>query len=234
MRKQLIGVVVALAMIAAFPLAGLAAEEPGPIDLSGSDHETGNVGERVTLLTETIGAGDWHVVASATLFVPDPEGEFKNSQGCGVYLDGTQVGGAGGSSSLWDFTADGKEVTLDTYLVPPNWTDVMDVVTGPGTLTLECFIDQSHSGASHADREGMVATDTVLTTTDASLDSKDDCKDGGFADFGSKNQGQCIADFNHATDAVVPESKDDCRKGGHADFGFTNQGECIAAVSHAN
>jgi hypothetical protein len=198
MRKQLISAAVAALLVAAFPLAGLGAVDPGPIDLSGSDHPTGNVGERVTLLTEDIGEGDWNVEASARLFVPDPTGQFKNSQGCGVYLDGTQVGGAGGSSGIWELTEDGKEVTLDTYLVPPGWTEVMDVVTGPGTLELECFIDQSHSGAQLADREGMVATDAVLIATQVFPDSKDDCRKGGYAFFGFANQGRCVAAFNHA------------------------------------
>lgn len=95
--------------------------------------------------------------------MPDLEGAWKNSQGCGLYADGEQVGGAGGSSSLWTATADGKEVVFDTFLVPPDWTDLPIVLEGPVTVELECFIDQSHSGATPDQRAGMAATDILVT-----------------------------------------------------------------------
>lgn len=140
--------------------------DTGPVDLSGSDHETGNVGERVTLGMVELDAGEWTVTASVRLFVPDVEGTFKNSQGCGLYAAGEQLGGAGGSSGIWTATADGKEVVLDTFLVPPDWTDepiVVAVDEGTMTVRLECFIDQSHGGASLDQREGMAATDIEIT-----------------------------------------------------------------------
>lgn len=144
--------------------------ELGPVDLSGSDHATGNVGERVMLGTLDLEDGEWTITASVRLFVPDPDpaandgrGTWKNSQGCGLYADGEQIGGAGGSSSLWTATADGKEVVFDTFLVPPNWEDVPIALDGPATVELECFIDQSHSGAQLEQRTGMAATDISIT-----------------------------------------------------------------------
>lgn len=170
------GAVVGLA-VGALALAGPAAaqdeetfSDAGPVDLSGSEHETGNVGERVTLGTLDLGPGEWTITASVRLFVPDPEPEandgrglWKNSQGCGLYLTGEQLGGAGGSSSLWSPIVGGKEVVLDTFLVPPDWTTDPIVVDGPATVELECFIDQSHGGAKLEQREGMAASDISIT-----------------------------------------------------------------------
>lgn len=155
----------ALALAASGPAAAqdeVTFTEPGPVDLSGSEHATGNVGERVTLGTLDLDDGEWTVTASVRLFVPD-HGDTKNSQGCGLYADGEQVGGAGGSSSLWTATADGKEVIFNTFLVPPDWTDVPITLDGPATVELECFIDQSHSGATPDQRDGMAATDISMT-----------------------------------------------------------------------
>lgn len=136
--------------------------DPGPIDLSGSDHPTGNAGEHVELGSVDVPEGDWLIHASVLLFVPD-HGTTKNSQGCGIYVDGVQVGGAGGSSSLWE-PADGggKQVILDTFLVPPDWTSSHVIVTGPATIIIECFIDQSHGGATLDQREGMEARDVSI------------------------------------------------------------------------
>lgn len=154
----------ALALAAGSPAAAqdeVTFTEPGPVDLSGSDHATGNVGERVTLGTLELDDGEWTVAASVRLFVPDLEGAWKNSQGCGLYADGEQVGGAGGSSSLWTATADGKEVVLELNPVDPDADAI--VLEGPAVLELECFIDQSHGGATPDQRAGMAATDISMT-----------------------------------------------------------------------
>lgn len=148
--------------------------DPGPVDLSDSDHATGNVGSRITVGSLDLGSGAWNITASVRLFVPDPDpsandgrGQWKNSQGCGLYAGDTQLGGADGSSSLWSSTADGKEVVFTTFLVPPDWVDepIVLPVDHSATVRLECFIDQSHGGATLEQRDGMVATDISIEAT---------------------------------------------------------------------
>ncbi len=85
----------------------------------------------------------------------------------------------------------------------------------------------------------------------------DDCKKGGWQDFGVfKNQGDCVSYVatggrnlparsttttastttasTTTTTAVgtLPTDKDDCKKGGWEDFGvFKNQGDCVSFVA---
>ena len=47
---------------------------------------------------------------------------------------------------------------------------------------------------------GAALADTVFSTSDSPT-TKEDCKNGGYAKYGFKNQGQCIKAVNHATPA---------------------------------
>ncbi|MPZ51883.1 MAG: hypothetical protein GEU79_03980 [Acidimicrobiia bacterium] len=125
------------------------------VDLSGG----ANAGDHVEVASLELGEGEWTVTGRVNLFVPDTDGSFKNSQGCGIYADGTQIAGAFGSSTIWVSTGRGKFVSteLRPWLVPPTWEYEVIEVTGPATVSMECFIDQSHSGATPEDREGMAA-----------------------------------------------------------------------------
>jgi hypothetical protein len=142
---------------------------PGPIDLSASKPDAHpNVGEPVTVGSIDLEPGGWAISAHVRLFVPDPEDEFKNSQGCDLFLNGEKIAGAqgGGTSSGWVLVEGGKEKVFTTFIGPPgDWSQVIDTVhvTVPSTLDLVCMIDQSHSGATPEDREGMVATDVEIT-----------------------------------------------------------------------
>jgi len=74
--------------------------------------------------------------------------------------------------------------------------------------------------------------------------NKDQCKKGGWRQFGFKNQGQCIAFVNHLSHAGGPPTtstttsttrtndKDQCKDGGWQQLGFKNQGQCIASSNH--
>jgi hypothetical protein len=55
-------------------------------------------------------------------------------------------------------------------------------------------------------RAGVALADTVFSTS--SPTTKEDCKNGGYAKYGFKNQGQCIKAVNHATpaDTTAPET----------------------------
>lgn len=125
------------------------------VDLSGG----ANAGDHVEVASLSLGEGQWEIEGQVQLFVPDPDGEFKNSQGCGIYADEVQVAGAFGSSGRWTFTGNGKHVSTDhrPFLVPPVWEWIPIEVTGPADVVMECFIDQSHGGAQPEDREGMAA-----------------------------------------------------------------------------
>lgn len=136
--------------------------EAGPVDLSGGL----NGGEHVDLGTLELEEGEWTITASVRLFVGDPEDgkpadEQKNSQGCGLYADGEQVGGAGGSSSLWTSTEAGKDVVFTEWWDGAEFQPEV-VLNGPATITLNCFIDASHSGVTEGDRTGMAATDVEI------------------------------------------------------------------------
>jgi hypothetical protein len=152
-----LGLVAAAALPAnavSFPDADLSAGSPN----AGVHEEVGSV---------NLAPGEWTITAGALLFVADPEGVQKNSQGCGLYADGVQIGGAGGSSSGWTLTTDGKTMQLDLITHPwspdPSYDPtIVLVLDDPATVTLECFIDASHSGVTHADREGMSASDIFI------------------------------------------------------------------------
>jgi hypothetical protein len=53
---------------------------------------------------------------------------------------------------------------------------------------------------------GVALADTVFSTSDTPT-TKEDCKNGSYAKYGFKNQGQCIKAVNHATpaDTTAPE-----------------------------
>lgn len=212
MCKRITAVLAAVALVIGFAGRADAAEEvveftdPGPVSLAGHAPDSVNVGEKVEVGAIELEPGEWDVSASVRLFVADPDpdandgrGEWKNSQGCGLYLDGEQVGGAGGSSSLWTPTDDGKEVVLDTYLQPPDWEDELTTLSldEPGGLALVCFIDQSHSGATEEQRASFAATDIRITAVTevpdppGGGDGTDDDDDG---DDGSADDRAPIAD----------------------------------------
>lgn len=136
--------------------------EAGPVDLSGGL----NAGEHVDLGSVDLAEGEWTITASVRLFVGDPDDgkpatEQKNSQGCGLYADGEQVGGAGGSSSLWTSADGGKDVVFTEWWDGAEFQPQI-VLDGPTVLSLTCFIDASHSGVTEGDRTGMAATDIAI------------------------------------------------------------------------
>lgn len=143
--------------------------EAGPVDLS-SYGEIPNAGAHLSIGSLTIGPGEWTIDASVRLFVGDPAdgkpaAEQKNSQGCGLWFDGTKLGGAGGSSSLWTPVDGGKEVTFTEWwngeTFHPQFLVEHDYADG-AMIELVCFIDASHSGVTEGDRAGMAATDVVI------------------------------------------------------------------------
>ena len=85
---------------------------------------------------------------------------------------------------------------------------------------------------------------------------KEDCKNGGWAEYGFRNQGQCVryvntgqdsreeeeeengddengdeTDDNDEEQADDPSSIDECKNGGWEAFGFRNQGQCVRYVN---
>lgn len=125
-----------------------------------------NTGDLIEVASLTLGEGDWVVEGDVQLFVPDPDGLFQNVPGCGIYDDGAQIAGLGGASDLWingRNTPPGTEpgkifgTSWRPFLSSPDSEFVPFAVTGPSTVTMECSIDQSHGGATPADREGMQA-----------------------------------------------------------------------------
>ena len=66
---------------------------------------------------------------------------------------------------------------------------------------------------------------TSLCLAPALSTSKEQCKNGGWRNFGSafKSQGQCVA-------FVQRGPQHQCKHGGYAQFGFKNQGQCVAIV----
>ena len=80
----------------------------------------------------------------------------------------------------------------------------------------------------------MFTDDGSVTVTDAPNPlptSKDQCKHGGWAQFGFKNQGQCIRFVRLIPGPPpYPSTKEQCRHGGWAQFGFRNQRRCLRFV----
>ena len=61
--------------------------------------------------------------------------------------------------------------------------------------------------------------------------SRNDCKNGGWAQFGFKNQGQCIRFVRLIPGAgPYPSTTEQCRHGGWVQFGFKNQRKCLRFV----
>ncbi len=77
---------------------------------------------------------------------------------------------------------------------------------------------------------GAALADTVSSTSDSPT-TKEDCKNGGYAKYGFKNQGQCIKAVNHAmpADTTPPETtitagpeQHSTSRNESATFGFTS------------
>jgi LPXTG-motif cell wall-anchored protein len=112
------------------------------------------------------------------------------------------VDSLGRRSGPWTATGGGKEVVFDTYLVPPDWTDVPIVLDGPATVVLECFIDQSHTGAQVEQREGMAATDI-------SIEAVTEIEDNGDNDGDTDTDGDTDADDDTDKGSADDNSDDD-------------------------
>lgn len=98
--------------------------------------------------------------------------------------DSADIDTADGCMTL---TVDGKTTVTDSYgTISPTGVDV-ELAGGahPGWLAF---------GGSEADPEvGIVYDLTIAPAMFEAPQSKDQCKDGGFIDYGFTNQGQCIA-----------------------------------------
>lgn len=196
--------------------------DPGPVSLAGTANaESPNAGEHVVLGSVELGPGVWTITASVRLFVNDPDpaandgrGAWKNSQGCGLYAGDTQLGGAGGSSGLWT-AADGggKEVVFATFLVPPDWTDTPIVlpVDSAATVRLECFIDQSHGGATFEQRASFAATDIGIEATSPGL-----CEVAGLENLLADDE-KCEEPEPTPTPTVSPTPSEPAGPGGSGD-----------------
>jgi hypothetical protein len=77
-------------------------------------------------------------------------------------------------------------------------------------------------------------TDESVTVTDAPSPhptSKEQCKNGGWSQFGFKNQGQCIRFVGLIPGPPpYPTTKEQCRHGGWAQYGFKNKRKCLRFV----
>ncbi len=130
-----------------------------------------------------------------------------SSAGSGGGGGGGLYGGGGGEGG--DLAPAGAGGGGGSNLVPPGGTETL--AEGPSRI--------------------------VITWLEASPTSKDQCKKGGWRDFGFRNQGQCIRSVNAPTESDPPaggsnpDSKAECKKGGWKDFGFKNQGQCIRYVN---
>jgi hypothetical protein len=83
---------------------------------------------------------------------------------------------------------------VDTQTINADESISFIVNASPGTYEVVVNIDpQSSEGKSY-----IVSVDQCRETTTAPT-TKEDCKNGGYANYGFKNQGQCIKAVNHAS-----------------------------------
>ncbi|HVL99399.1 MAG TPA: carboxypeptidase-like regulatory domain-containing protein, partial [Egibacteraceae bacterium] len=128
-------------------------------------------------------------------------------------------------------TADGRSATTDAS---GRYT-IADLP--PATYTVTVTAD----GYTQASRTVTVTAGETTTAHFALRAARpprgdpqtvEDCRDGGWREYGFRNQGQCIRFVRTGQDSRPqnPQTEQDCRNGGWRDYGFRNQGECIRFV----
>jgi hypothetical protein len=108
---------------------------------------------------------------------------------------------------------------------PPNaGPDQADLVlAGPAAPTTCVGVSASRLGPAYGD---IVVRDAHALPT-----SKNQCKSGGWAQFGFKNQGRCIRFVRLIPGPPpYPTTKEECRHGGWAQYGFKNKSKCVRFV----
>jgi hypothetical protein len=108
---------------------------------------------------------------------------------------------------------------------PPGGPDQADLVlAGPAAPTTCVGVSAGHLGPTSSG-------DIVVHDAQALPTSKAQCRNGGWAEFGFKNQGQCIRFVRLIPGTPpYPTTKEQCRHGGWAQFGFRNERRCLRFV----
>lgn len=135
----------------------------------------------------------------------------------------------------------------------PDFTDTDSGNDAPLLSSWQVFANVTMLGAEHMpvpgegdravqalQRSSGVSTDglgIIMALAPQNPETREDCMNGGWEDFGFRNQGLCIQFVNTGRDSRTdpgagdPETRQDCMNGGWQDYGFKNQGQCIQFVN---